>query len=245
VSILRAQHALARLGYQPGPLDGVWGRRTREALEVFQQHAQTIRPGMQAGKLDGVSLAAMEWAAAYYLRSAVQPGVEAVRQIGRHFDARHLPALHACLTEIGATPLRAAHLLAQVAWESGEFRYSEEIADGSAYEGREDLGNTERGDGRRYKGRGVIQLTGRANYRAAGAYLGLDLEGHPEQAGEADTAWRVVAWYWLSRGINHDADADDVRAVTRDINGGTSHLREREQRLTVAKRTLGITKRGA
>lgn len=54
------------------------------------------------------------------------------------------------------TPLREAHFLAQIMHESVGLKYAEEIASGAAYEGRRDLGNTQRGDGVRYKGRGPI-----------------------------------------------------------------------------------------
>lgn len=116
---------------------------------------------------------------------------------------------------------RAAAFLGQLAHESGELRFMEEMADGSYYEGRKDLGNTHPGDGRRYKGRGPIQLTGRANYRAAGAALGIDLEEHPEKAAQPEVGFRVAGWYWAKMGCNAFADALDHQALRRAVNGGT------------------------
>lgn len=54
------------------------------------------------------------------------------------------------------------------------------------------LGNTEPGDGARYYGRGYVQLTGRANYRNAGAALGIPLLEKPDLALDPDNAARIM-----------------------------------------------------
>lgn len=141
----------------------------------------------------------------------------------------NLPHLLAAMREAEiSTPRRAAAFLAQLALESGEFRWFEELASGEAYEGRRDLGNTEPGDGRRFKGRGPIQLTGRANYAAAGRALDLPLEARPELAATPAAGFRVAAWYWRTRGLNDLADRGDFREITRRINGGYNGLAQRE-----------------
>jgi predicted chitinase/uncharacterized protein YvpB len=126
------------------------------------------------------------------------------------------------------TPTRAAAFIAQVAHESGQLYYKEEIASGDAYEGRSDLGNTQPGDGRRYKGRGLIQLTGRANYREAGQAMNFPLEQNPDRVVQDPyTNAAVAGWYWKSRNINAAADAGDFEKVTRLINGGLNGYDDR------------------
>lgn len=131
--------------------------------------------------------------------------------------------------------LRLAHFMAQLAHESGSFRYMEEIASGSAYEGRKDLGNTSPGDGKRFKGRGPIQLTGRANYRRFGQRIGIDLERHPEIAAVPSIGLHTALEYWKDRDLNALADSDDVTAITRKINGGTNGLADRKAHLAKIK----------
>lgn len=152
-----------------------------------------------------------------------------------------LGALNRAMAERGInTPARRAAFLAQLAHESGELRYMEEIASGEAYEGRANLGNTQPGDGKRFKGRGPIQLTGRANYRKAGEALGLNLEDRPEQVADPETGCRVAGWFWQTRGLNELADAGDFREITRRINGGFRHLDRREAYHATAKKVLGV-----
>ena len=138
-------------------------------------------------------------------------------------------------------PRRMAHFIAQLAHETASFLYCEEIADGSGYEGRRDLGNTQPGDGRRFKGRGLIQLTGRANYTQYARDSGVDCIAHPELvASDPFVAVDVACWYWTRRRINRMADGDDVRAVTKAINGGYNGLDDRIEYLARARAVLGI-----
>jgi putative chitinase len=126
------------------------------------------------------------------------------------------------------TTKRAAMFIAQVAHESGGFRYRQELADGSAYEGRRDLGNVRRGDGKRFKGRSYIQITGRTNYREVSDALDYDFIEHPEALAEPRFAAEAAAWWWKTHGCNQLADSGDFIAVTKRINGGTNGLADRQ-----------------
>lgn len=137
---------------------------------------------------------------------------------------------------------RQAAFLAQLAHESGQLVYMEELASGEAYEGRKDLGNTQPGDGKRFKGRGPIQLTGRANYRAAGKALGIDLEANPEQVKTPYVGFRTSVWFWTTHKLNDLADQgtlESFRKITKKINGGTNGQADREEYWGKAKNALG------
>ena len=152
---------------------------------------------------------------------------------------RYIEPLNAAFDEWEInTPQRQAAFLAQVAHESGGFHYVRELASGEAYEGRKDLGNTEAGDGVRYRGRGLIQVTGRSNYRACGVALGLDLLGEPELLELPENAGRSAGWFWWSRKLNGLADADNFRAITLRISGGLNGLSDRMAYWERAKETL-------
>lgn len=151
-----------------------------------------------------------------------------------------------CLPKYGITSdLQIAHFLAQLAHESGSFLYPEELASGDAYEGRKDLGNTQPGDGRRFKGRGLIQLTGRANYTKYSQYTGVDFLSQPERIGnEPMLSVDAACWFWVDRRIGPMADRDDVKAVTKTINGladgPNTHLKSRIEFLQRAKALIGL-----
>jgi putative chitinase len=162
------------------------------------------------------------------------------------------PFLTAAVNEFGIDqPARTAAFLAQLAHESAQFRFMEEIWGPTAAQRRYeppgklagDLGNTDAGDGRRFKGRGPIQITGRANYRRFGDLLGLDLVSGPEQAALPDVAFRIAGLYWSKKGLNELADrvtAEAFREITRRINGGFNGLAERERFYETAKAVLSV-----
>ena len=140
------------------------------------------------------------------------------------------------------TSLRLCHFLAQLAHESAHFQVTREFASGKAYEGRKDLGNTQPGDGPLYRGRGLIQTTGRANYRQATTAIrklnasAPDFEANPVALEEFPWALLAGITYWQSRNINSAADRDDVVRVTELINGGHLGLDERKEYLARAKK---------
>lgn len=156
---------------------------------------------------------------------------------------KYLVFINRYASEFGiTTALRMAHYLAQIAHESGELRYTKELASGAEYEGRKDLGNTKKGDGVRYKGRGLIQLTGKANYKAYKEYCGFDVVAKPELLEQPLGAVRSSMWYWKTHDLNALADKDDVKAVTKRINGGYNGLAARQKYLDRAKKALGLIK---
>jgi putative chitinase len=108
-------------------------------------------------------------------------------------------------------------------------------------------GDEASGDGWRYRGRGIIQLSGRGNYRAAGEGTGLNMEGRPELLEKLEGAALAAAWFWKSRGLNEladdrndDNDIEDFITITKRINGGTAGLKERIAFWERAKAVLSV-----
>ena len=115
-------------------------------------------------------------------------------------------------------------------------RKPEKIAN-RVYGGRMGNGNEASGDGFRYRGRGLIQLTGKSNYRAFSQWIGEDLVANPDPVADRLAAQSTV-FYWDTNGLNALADTDNLAAVTRRINGGLIGFAERRLLLEKAKRAL-------
>lgn len=170
------------------------------------------------------------------------------------------------------TKLRMAHFVAQVAHESSELNATTENLNYSAerllkvfpkyftaerakeyahnpekianrvYASRMGNGDERSGDGWRYRGRGLLQVTGRMNYKAYADSPNCvgDLMAHPEWLSQYPGALKSALWYWQSRGLNAFADKDDITLVTKRINGGTNGLSSRMYYLRKAKRVFGL-----
>lgn len=161
----------------------------------------------------------------------------------------YLPFLNIIMPQYDITsPLRQAAFLAQIAHESGELKFWEEIWGPTAaqkrYEPPSDLatrlGNTQPGDGKRYKGRGPIQITGRFNYRKYGQLLSLDLEGNPDLAATTQVGFETACQFWKLNGLNELADIPNFTAITKKINGGLNGQADREKYYARAKQALGV-----
>jgi len=113
-------------------------------------------------------------------------------------------------------------------------RQPEKIAN-KVYSGR--MGNLEDGDGWKYRGRGLIQLTGKDNYRLASDALGVDFIADPDLVLTKEYAALTAAWYWNKRGLNKEADAKDFTGMTKKINGGVIGLADRVAHINTA---LGV-----
>lgn len=130
------------------------------------------------------------------------------------------------------TELRVAHFLAQAAHECDQFRTLREYWGPTAaqkkYEGRTDLGNVKAGDGKRYMGRGIFQLTGRANYAEMSKTLNVDIEADPDKAEDPEISLLIALEYWRKNNLNKWADADDIRRISKRINGGYNGFEDRK-----------------
>jgi len=165
-----------------------------------------------------------------------------------------------------STPKRQACFIGQCMHESGGFRLTKENLNYSAaslmktwpsrfpdmdtaekyehnptkiaskvYMGR--MGNTTPEEAGMYIGRGLIQLTGKDNYKAASDALGVDLLANPQLVEEPRYAALTAGWYWNKKGLN--ALVDDIETMTKRINGGLIGLDDRKAKINMALNSLG------
>lgn len=164
-------------GMAGSPLNGFLGGGQPSSGSGAAQNAGSLYNG-PAGNVGNVNVEKMV--------NAIDPGY-------RKSARQHWPAIVAEAQKQGiSNKAQLAYILATTVHESGAGTHMQEIASGSAYEGRRDLGNTQSGDGVRYKGRGYVQITGRNNYGDWSKRLGMDLVGNPSLAEKPEVAAKIL-----------------------------------------------------
>ena len=91
-----------------------------------------------------------------------------------------------------------------------------------------ELGNTRPGDGFKYRGGGVLQTTGGANYKRTGDKAGVDFFSNPDLIVAPEHALKPALQEWAEGDLNAAADRNDIRRITKVINGGFNGLPERQ-----------------
>jgi putative chitinase len=163
------------------------------------------------------------------------------------------------------TKLRIAHFMAQIEHESGlkavseNLNYSaqgliqtfskyfdtnesllyarkpEKIAN-RVYANRMGNGNEASGEGWKYRGRGFIQITGKINYHQLAIDTDLDCLKNPDLLLEEVNAMISALWFWNLKGLNKLADKDDLKGITKRVNGGYNGLAHRQELLLKYKK---------
>lgn len=95
------------------------------------------------------------------------------------------------------------------------------------YAGRMGNGDEASGDGWKYRGRGLLQITGKDNYRMCGTALDLDLLENPDKLLEPLYAARSAGWFFKMKGINAMSDKGDFDGTCLRINGGRTDIEKR------------------
>lgn len=117
-------------------------------------------------------------------------------------------------------------------------RKPEKIAN-RVYANRMGNGDEASGDGWLFRGRGLIQLTGHDNYKLCGTSIKLNLLENPDLLiNTAEASIKAACWFWNKNNLNTLADKDDVKTITKRINGGFNGLDDRTSILRRAKSVL-------
>jgi putative chitinase len=107
------------------------------------------------------------------------------------------------------------------------------------YANRMGNGNEASGDGYRYCGRGLIQLTGKDNYTFFAGSLSIPVEEASDYLATFEGAAQSACWFWEQNNLNRFADANDVKGLTKAINGGYIGLEDRISHTEHALHVLG------
>ena len=108
------------------------------------------------------------------------------------------------------------------------------------YANRMGNGDEASGDGYRYRGRGLIQLTGKDNYTFFAGSLGIPVEEAADYMSTFEGAAQSACFFWEQNKLNRFADANDVKGLTKAINGGFIGLEDRIKHTEHALHVMGL-----
>ena len=190
-------------------------------MPITTQQLLQILPS--AGQVAGVFVPVLNTAMSRYQIVGLKRVAAFIAQVGH--ESGHLTRLVESLSYSADALSKTwpSHFDMELA--SAVARKPEQIAN-IAYGNR--MGNIIPGDGWKYRGRGLIQITGKNNYRVCGEALGLDLIAQPELLEKPQHACMSAAWYWATNGLNTLADAGKFEAITQRINGGQNGAADRQ-----------------
>lgn len=201
----------------------------KQIMPTCQNAADWVEPLNSA--MDKFEINTVPRIAAFLAQIAHESGELRLLEENLHYSASRL---------VQVWPRRFPTLSAALPYD----RNPQKIAN-KVYADRMGNGDENSGDGWAFHGRGLIQLTGRSNYKTAAQSLNVDLEGHPELLTQPVYAALSAAFFWKSHGLNELADTnspaeedEDFVTITKRINGGTIGLDERKKYWEKAKAVL-------
>jgi putative chitinase len=124
------------------------------------------------------------------------------------------------------------------AQQAAEYARKPERIANRVYANRMGNGDEASGDGYRHCGRGVIQLTGKANYENFSKAINKTVDETVVYLGTMAGALESACWFWKTNKLNTLADAEDMKALTKKINGGYIGLEDRVKHFNHIKQVL-------
>ena len=241
--IRRVQQALAEAGFDPGKVDGDFGKHTDAAVRNFQASEGLLVDGVvgprtmaklglakepKQRRLASTKKIYTSTRVAKLFPASSKTGIK--KHLGNVLTALHDEGIADDLMILMALATIRAETTAFVPIPEGKSKYntSPKGHPFDRYDGRKDLGNKGAPDGDRFKGRGFVQLTGRANYKTIGKRIGMGskLEKDPDLGCDSKVAAKILASFLATkeRKIKEALLDDDLKAARRLVNGGSHGL---------------------
>jgi peptidoglycan L-alanyl-D-glutamate endopeptidase CwlK len=239
-TVRKLQRKLKKLGFNPGRLDGVLGKKTRAALIKFQKSRRLVADGIAGPR----TLAALNLKIDERITYVIP--LVTVDVVTKMFPFTPQPSIETnlpfvltalekekltdkILVLVALSTIRAeAECFEPISELISRFNTSPGSRPFNLYDFRRELGNQGPPDGEKYRGRGFIQLTGRINYRQYGEVIGLgnELADNPELANQADIAAQLIAAFLKDKEerIRDAVKNDDLKTARHLVNGGSHGL---------------------